>query len=267
MTDQRLDKGRMLVSITRDHHCSRKIKIEIGDRRFMVNMDEDLAPVDMAWVDRFLGLEKKFSAPVLNSLLVLFKIQTRKAMAIGRMKVWLSKVPILSLGRLKVDDCLEGKECGSKVDGPSSEIPTQSNKMKAQSGGMADLGPASSKYIYEVGEVERSFDEIEGDFDEASVDEDRKNEKSLGKESGYDNETFEGYGYDINRGFRKENIVLEVMKASWILKEKIAKVIKAERVVGFDFNGRENVVVEEIVRRIKAGTFGKLEGIMPCNNN
>ncbi|KAK0572877.1 hypothetical protein LWI29_038506 [Acer saccharum] len=91
-------------------------------------------------------------------------------MAIGRMKVWLSKVPILSLGRLKVDDCLEGKECDSKVDGPSSEIPTQSNKMKVQSGGMADLGPASSKYIYEVGEVERSFDEIEGDFDEASVD-------------------------------------------------------------------------------------------------
>ncbi|KAK2654600.1 hypothetical protein Ddye_014456 [Dipteronia dyeriana] len=67
-------------------------------------------------------------------------------------------------------EILEGKECGFKADGPSLERHTQSSKMKVQSGGMAYLGPASSKYISEVGEAGRSFDETEGGFDEASVD-------------------------------------------------------------------------------------------------
>ncbi|KAK1557964.1 hypothetical protein Q3G72_034949 [Acer saccharum] len=63
-----------------------------------------------------------------------------------------------------------------------------------------------------------------------------------------------------------ENTMPEVLKASWNLQEEIAKAIKAGRVLGFDFNGREKDMVEEIVRKIKAGTFGKLEGIMPSNN-
>ncbi|KAK2640496.1 hypothetical protein Ddye_028291 [Dipteronia dyeriana] len=70
----------------------------------------------------------------------------------------------------------------------------------------------------------------------------------------------------LNRGFGNENIVPEGLKASWNLHEEITKVIKAGGVLGFDFNGRENDMVEEIVRRIKAGTFGKLEGIRLRNN-
>ncbi|KAK0591600.1 hypothetical protein LWI29_004712 [Acer saccharum] len=47
--------------------------------------------------------------------------------------------------------------------------------------------------------------------------------------------------------FGNENIVPEEMKASWNLKEEIAKVIKAGRVLGLNFNGREKDMVEEIL--------------------
>ncbi|KAK2642590.1 hypothetical protein Ddye_024353 [Dipteronia dyeriana] len=60
---------------------------------------------------------------------------------------------------------------------------------------------------------------------------------------------------DLNQDLGKENKVPEVKKASWNLKEEIAKVINAGVVLGFDVNGRENDMVEEIVRRIETGTF------------
>ncbi|KAK0597066.1 hypothetical protein LWI29_021500 [Acer saccharum] len=72
---------------------------------------------------------------------------------------------------------------------------------------------------------------------------------------------------ELNQDVGKENKIPKVKKAPWNLKEEIAKVIKAGVVLGFDFKGREKEMVEEIVRRIKAGTFGKLEGILPYNNN
>ena len=55
-------------------------------------------------------------------------------------------------------------------------------------------------------------------------------------------------------------------KEHWNLKDEIAKVIKARVALGFDVKGREKDMVEEIVRRIKASAFGKLEGILLCNN-
>ncbi|KAK0600648.1 hypothetical protein LWI29_017078 [Acer saccharum] len=54
---------------------------------------------------------------------------------------------------------------------------------------------------------------------------------------------------DLNQDFRKEIIVPGMKKASWNTKEELAKVIKAE-----------------IVRRIKAGSFRKLEGILLKKN-
>ncbi|KAK3188291.1 hypothetical protein Dsin_027852 [Dipteronia sinensis] len=55
--------------------------------------------------------------------------------------------------------------------------------------------------------------------------------------------------------FRKEIIVPKVRKASWNLKEELAKVIKARVDFGCDFKGRKKDMVEEIVRRIKVGSF------------
>ncbi|KAK0573114.1 hypothetical protein LWI29_003239 [Acer saccharum] len=60
---------------------------------------------------------------------------------------------------------------------------------------------------------------------------------------------------DLKQDVGKENIVSEVKKASWNLKEERAKIIKVGVVLSFDFNGREKVMVDEIVRRIKAGSF------------
>ncbi|KAK1557366.1 hypothetical protein Q3G72_023229 [Acer saccharum] len=299
----------------------------------------------MAWVDRFLGLEKEFSAPVSNSLPVLERsagghgkmngeaslfsspliVKDRKQliesyrladdMVVERMKVWLSKVPILSLGRLKVigglalvdgieksvkardvssvfdeksdsslllnssfgrgensilaDDGLEGKECGFKVDGPSLGRPTQSIHMKARSVGMADLGPASSKYTSDVGKDRRSLDETEEVFYVANVDGVVRG--MIVSKNGDGGNIIFGHDQPIKRIGRMKNHLVkshvpEVLKASRNLQVEIAKAIKAGRVLGFDFNGREKDMVEEIVRRIKARTFGKLEGIMPSNN-
>ncbi|KAI9157471.1 hypothetical protein LWI28_023122 [Acer negundo] len=71
---------------------------------------------------------------------------------------------------------------------------------------------------------------------------------------------------DLNHDLGNENITPKVKKAPWKLKDEIAKVIKARVALGFDVKGREKDMVEEIVRRIKASTFGELEGILPCNN-
>ncbi|KAK0578125.1 hypothetical protein LWI29_005405 [Acer saccharum] len=168
-----------------------------------------------------------------------------------------------------VDDGLEGKECGFKVDGPSLGRPTQSIHMKARSVGMADLGPASSKYTSNVGKDRRSLDETEEVFYEANVDGVVRD--MIVSENGDGGNIIFGHDQPIKRIGRMKNHLVkshvpEVLKASWNLQEEIAKAIRAGRVLGFDFNGREKDMVEEIVRRIKAGTFGKLEGIMPSNN-
>ncbi|KAK0600503.1 hypothetical protein LWI29_015607 [Acer saccharum] len=69
------------------------------------------------------------------------------------------------------------------------------------------------------------------------------------------------------KSFGKENIASKVKKVSWNLKEELAKVIIAGVDLGYDFKGREKETVKEIVRRIKVGSFGKLEGILPFKNN
>ncbi|KAK3197830.1 hypothetical protein Dsin_021245 [Dipteronia sinensis] len=61
---------------------------------------------------------------------------------------------------------------------------------------------------------------------------------------------------DFTQDLGMENVVPLVKKASWNLKEKIGKIIEAGVVLCFDFNGKEKDMVEEIVRRIKDGTFG-----------
>ncbi|KAK2648703.1 hypothetical protein Ddye_016192 [Dipteronia dyeriana] len=55
----------------------------------------------------------------------------------------------------------------------------------------------------------------------------------------------------LNHDFGKENIAPEMKKASWNLKDEIAKVIKAKVALGSDVQGREKDIVEEIVRIIK----------------
>ncbi|KAK0580366.1 hypothetical protein LWI29_001091 [Acer saccharum] len=193
---------------------------------------------------------------------------------------------------------VDNEESGLKVDGPGrtlverastkSERPTQSFKMKAQDGRMADFDPARTKYIFEVCKTRRSFDKAEEGFDEDNEDgvvrdgigsEDGKKKhdqpiKRIGRKKNHFVKSHDmltshskATALDLNQDFGKENIVPEVMKASWNLKEEITKVIKAGRVLGFDFNGREKDMVEEIVRKVKVGTFGKLEGILACNNN
>ncbi|KAK1575963.1 hypothetical protein Q3G72_009751 [Acer saccharum] len=185
----------------------------------------------------------------------------------------------------QVDVGLERKEVGLKVDRPGRalvewasckfERTTQSLDLKAQSGGMAIIDPTSSKFITKVGIARRSVDESEEGLDE--VNEEGVGRDVFGSEVGevgnvgsvHDrpiksigrkkNLLVKSYGM-ITRlskatDFRNENIVPEEMKASWNLKEEIAKVIKAGRVLGLNFNGREKDMVEEIVRGIKGGTF------------
>ncbi|KAK1568514.1 hypothetical protein Q3G72_025351 [Acer saccharum] len=71
-----------------------------------------------------------------------------------------------------------------------------------------------------------------------------------------------GFNRDM---FIKEDIVPMVKKAYWNLRDKIAKVIKVRKVLGFDVEGREKDIVEEIVRRIKYDTFDK-KGFCRANN-
>ncbi|TXG68267.1 hypothetical protein EZV62_003202 [Acer yangbiense] len=192
----------------------------------------------------------------------------------------------------QVDDGLERKEVGLKVDGPGRalvewasskfERTTQSLDLKAQSGGMAVIDPVSSKFIAKVCIARKSVDESEEGLDE--VNEEGAGRDAFGSEVGevgnvgsVHDRPIKSIGRKKNLSvrshgmitrlskatdFENENIVPKEMKAFWNLKEEIAKVIKAGRVLGLNFNGREKDMVEEIVRRIKAGTFGS--DSLPC---
>ncbi|TXG70535.1 hypothetical protein EZV62_005470 [Acer yangbiense] len=89
--------------------------------------------------------------------------------------------------------------------------------------------------------VERIFDEAEEGFDE-------DNEDGVVRDGIGSEDEKKEHDQPIKRIGRKKN---HFVKSH----EEITKVIKAGRVLGFDFNGRENDMIEEIVRRIKAGTF------------
>ncbi|KAK0597822.1 hypothetical protein LWI29_028913 [Acer saccharum] len=100
--------------------------------------------------------------------------------------------------------------------------------------GHSGKGPVSPNQIPEIGKARRSVDAGEG----------------------------------LEEAYRlKEGEVGKVKKAYWNIKEELAKVIKAGMDLGFDFKGRENDMVEEIISRIKVGSYGKLEGILPFKNN
>ncbi|KAK1591274.1 hypothetical protein Q3G72_005198 [Acer saccharum] len=143
--------------------------------------------------------------------------------------------------------------------------------------GRVSVKKASSNLIPEVGKsrrtdqgiFEESFGFKEGEVGNVLSVHDRsmkrigRKKNHLAKRHGM----ITRYSKDLNQDFGKENRIPKVKKTSWNLKEEIAKVIKAGVELGFDFKGREKDMVEEIVRRIKAGTFGKLEGILPYSNN
>ncbi|KAI9199100.1 hypothetical protein LWI28_027524 [Acer negundo] len=94
-----------------------------------------------------------------------------------------------------------------------------------------------------------------------------KKKKKSGEASGPDRRgQSSGLKGGNHRRRRRMKTQPEVLEASRNLQEEIAKVIKAGKILCFDFNGRENDMVEKIVMRIKAGTFGQLEGIMLSNN-
>ncbi|KAK4851304.1 hypothetical protein QYF36_013985 [Acer negundo] len=131
------------------------------------------------------------------------------------------------------------------------------------SGISTDALPHDSELVSDQGVVD------EGDVGEVEND---RSMKKIGrkrihpvKSHGMKTRLSKARALDLKHYIVKEDIVPMVKKASWNLRDEIAKVIKARKVLGFDVEGREKDIVEEIVRRIKAGTFGK-KGFCRANN-
>ncbi|KAK0579689.1 hypothetical protein LWI29_029826 [Acer saccharum] len=55
---RRFDRGRLLVLISHDRPCPRKIKVDYGEGSFSLKIIEDGMPVDLAWLENHLGLIK-----------------------------------------------------------------------------------------------------------------------------------------------------------------------------------------------------------------
>ncbi|KAK3185176.1 hypothetical protein Dsin_032462 [Dipteronia sinensis] len=61
----RLDRGRILVSVQQEHLVSCKVRVMVGKKVVMAKLTEDAAPAVWPWAEAFLGLKKSF----LNSCL------------------------------------------------------------------------------------------------------------------------------------------------------------------------------------------------------
>ncbi|KAK1553851.1 hypothetical protein Q3G72_004485 [Acer saccharum] len=55
---RRFDRGRLLVLISHDRPCPRKIKVDYGEGSFSLKIIEDGMPMDLAWLENHLGLIK-----------------------------------------------------------------------------------------------------------------------------------------------------------------------------------------------------------------
>ena len=64
-----MDRGRVLILIPHEQPRSSRIKVVNGNFSFVVRVEEDSTPVDIRWLDRFMGLGSSSSGADGNSVL------------------------------------------------------------------------------------------------------------------------------------------------------------------------------------------------------
>ena len=58
-SEKRLDRGKVLMSIPFDQVCPSSIKVVYNGSSFNVKISEDKSPVEVTWVNQFLGLKRE----------------------------------------------------------------------------------------------------------------------------------------------------------------------------------------------------------------